>query len=66
MDKYTTIRTNQYELMFNKDDANRARVAAMWLILVAKDKEQEIFQEQQNLGWPLNVVRAAARMVSVA
>lgn len=56
--------TQEYEALFNHPNADQVLLAAQWLIDVAKDQRTEIFYVQQNLGWPIKVVRTAAQMVN--
>ena len=48
--------------VFNQDD--QAYIVAKFITNFTKSERAEIFQQQQNLGWPKKVVRAAAQMES--
>jgi hypothetical protein len=56
--------TEEYEALFNQPNADQVLLAAQWLLDVAKNQRMEIFYVQQNLGWPIKVVRTAAQMVN--
>ena len=57
-------RITDYENWFEFDQDNQAYIAAKFITNFTKSDRAEIFQRQQNLGWPNKVVRAAAQMES--
>jgi hypothetical protein len=57
-------RIADYENWFAADQDNQAYIAAKFITNFTKSDRAEIYQYQQNLGWPKKVVRAAAQMES--
>ena len=57
-------RITDYENWFEFEQDDQAYIAAKFITNFTKSERTKIFQQQQNLGWPKKVVRAAAQMES--